>query len=396
MSGRHHLFIPGPTNLPEQVMRAMDRPTIDHRGPAFRQLSLEVQEGLRWVFGCAGPVITYPASGSGAWEAALVNTLSLGDHVLMFESGHFATLWRDIAQRLSLQAEILPGDWRRGAQADAIEARLRADTQGRIRAVCVVHNETSTGCVSDIAAIRAAMDAVGHPALLMVDTISSLGSMPFRADDWGVDVTIGGSQKGLMLPPGLSFNALSEKAIAASGNATLPVSYWAWGPILKTNADGFFPYTPATNTLFGARAALAMMRDEGMETIFARHALHARATRAAATAWGLELQCAVPREASAALTALRVPPGASADRLRAVALASFDLSLGNGLGQLADRVFRIGHLGHLNDLSLMSALTGVEMSLGLAGIEHQRGGVAAAMDVLAGDKARPELESVAP
>ncbi|PTW99050.1 pyridoxal-phosphate-dependent aminotransferase family protein [Pararhodobacter aggregans] len=383
MTGRHHLFIPGPSALPDDVMRAMDRPTIDHRGPAFQALAHDVQDGLRWIFGCAGPVVTYPASGSGAWEAALVNTLSPGDQVLMYESGQFASLWAEIAGRLSLKAEILPGDWRRGAEAQRIEDRLRADPGHRIRAVCVVHNETSTGCTADIPAIRAALDAAGHPALLMVDTISSLGSIPYRADDWGVDVTVGGSQKGLMLPPGISFNALGPKALEAAKTATLPRSYWAWEPVIRLNADGFFPYTPATNTLFGLRAALAMMRAEGLEAIFARHRRLARATRAAATAWGLELQCAVPSEYSAALTALRVPEGASADRLRQVALASFDLSLGNGLGKLADRVFRIGHLGHLNDLSLISALAGVEMSLGLADIAHQRGGVAAAMGVMA-------------
>lgn len=395
MAGRHHLYIPGPTNLPEQVMRAMDRPTIDHRGPAFRDLAHQVQDGMRWVFGCAGPVIIYPASGSGAWEAALVNTLSPGDRIVMCETGHFATLWRDIAERLSLTVDIVPGDWRRGAEPDRIEAHLRADTDRRIRAVCVVHNETSTGCASDIAAVRAAMDAADHPALLMVDTVSSLGSMPVRVDDWRVDIAIGGSQKGMMLPPGLAFNALSAKAVAASATARLPRSYWAWEPVIRGMAEGSFPYTPATNTLFGAREALAMMRDEGLEPIFARHRLHGRATRAAVAAWGLDLQCAAPADASPALTAVRVPDGVSADRLRAEALRAFDLSLGNGLGRLADQVFRIGHLGHLNDLSLMSAICGVEMSLDLAGIVHRPGGARAAMTVLARNRTQETVSEAA-
>ncbi|QDC08619.1 aminotransferase class V-fold PLP-dependent enzyme [Oceanicola sp. D3] len=384
MSGRHHLFIPGPSNLPDRVLRAMDRPTIDHRGPTFRALTFEMQRRLRWVFGCAGPVITYPASGSGAWEAAMVNTLSPGDKVLMCETGQFATLWHDIAGRLGLEAELIAGDWRHGADAEAIGAQLQADTGHTIKAVCVVHNETSTGCTSDIAAVRRAMDAAGHPALLMVDTISSLGSLPYRADDWGVDVTIAGSQKGLMLPPGLSFNAVSPKALAASETAKLPKSYWAWQPMIALNEKGFFPYTPATNTLYGVIEALKMMEEEGLDAIFARHARHAAATRAAAAAWGLELQCADPAQASDVLTTLRVPEGHSADALRATALERFDLSLGNGLGRLADKVFRIGHLGDLNDLSLMSAISGVEMSLGLVGIPHRKGGVLAAMDVLAG------------
>ena len=383
MAGRHHLFIPGPTNLPDRVLRAMDRPTIDHRGPTFRDLTLDVQARLRWLFGCDGPVVIYPASGSGAWEAALVNTLSPGDAVLMSETGQFATLWSKIATRLGLDAELLPGDWRHGADPAAIEARLREDAGHTIKAVCVVHNETSTGCTTDIPAVRRAIDAAGHPALLMVDTISSLGSMPYRADEFGVDVTIAGSQKGLMLPPGLSFNAVSEKAITASRTAALPGSYWDWAPMIVSNADGFFPYTPATNTLYGVVEALGMMRGEGLDAIYDRHARHARATRAAVRAWGLELQCADPARLSNALTAVRVPDGSSADALRAMALDRFDLSLGNGLGPLADRVFRIGHLGDLNDLSLMSALSGVEMSLALAGIPYRKGGVQAAMEELA-------------
>lgn len=393
MAGRHHLYIPGPTNLPDRVMRAMDHPTIDHRGPAFRDLAHQVQAGLRWVFGCAGPVIVYPASGSGAWEAALVNTLSPGDRIVICETGHFATLWRDIAERLSLRVDVIAGDWRRGAEPARIEAHLRADSNHEIRAICVVHNETSTGCASDIAGVRAAMDAAGHPALLMIDTVSSLGSMPVRVDDWGVDVAVGGSQKGLMLPPGLAFNALSERAVKASATAGLARSYWAWEPVLRGMDAGSYPYTPATNTLLGAREALAMMREDGLDRIFARHALHGQAARAAVGAWGLELQCAAPADASASLTALRVPQGHSADALRAVALEHFDLSLGNGLGKLADRVFRIGHLGDLNDLSLMSAISGVEMSLELAGIPHRRGGARAAMDVLSAEKqttTRPE------
>ncbi|MEO4043618.1 aminotransferase class V-fold PLP-dependent enzyme [Hoeflea sp. CAU 1731] len=384
MAGRHHLFIPGPTSLPERVLRAMDRPTIDHRGPAFKKLAGDVQDGLRWVFGCAGPVVVYPASGSGAWEAALVNTLSAGDRVLMYETGHFATLWRDIADKLGLEAELIAGDWRGGADPDAIARRLREDRDKTIRAVCVVHNETSTGCVTDIAAVRRAIDAEQHPALLMVDTISSLGSMPYRADEWGVDVTIGGSQKGLMLPPGLSFNALSSRAIAASQVGGLARSYWDWGAMLDINSRGFFPYTPATNLLFGALEAVEMMQSDGLDAIFSRHESFGRATRAAVGAWGLELQCTDPvAHASSSLTAVRVPEGHSADAIRAVALDRFDLSLGNGLGRLADRVFRIGHLGDLNSLSLLSAIAGVEMSLGLAGVPHRKGGVEAAMNLLA-------------
>lgn len=382
MSGRHHLFIPGPTNLPDRILRAMDRPTIDHRGPTFQKLTGELQAGLRWIFGCSGPVITYPASGSGAWEAALVNTLSPGDSVLMYETGQFATLWRQIADRLSLNVELIESDWRSGADASAILDRLRKDEKHSIRAVCVVHNETSTGCVTDIEAVRSAIDATDHPALLMVDTISSLGSMPYRADAWGVDVTIGGSQKGLMLPPGLSFNALSHRAIEASRSGRLPKSYWAWDSMIGMNEAGFFPYTPATNMLYGAVEALCMLRETGLPAIHERHARHGRATRAAVEAWGLEMQCRDHSSASSSLTAVRVPAGHSADALRAVALDRFDLSLGNGLGRLNDRVFRIGHLGDLNDLSLMSALTGVEMSLDIAEIPHDRGGVAAAMEVL--------------
>ncbi len=382
-AGRHFLQIPGPTNVPDRVLRAIDRPTIDHRGPDFARLGREVLEGLQWVFRTRQPVIVYPASGTGAWEAALVNTLSPGDRVLAFETGHFATLWRDVARRLGLEVDFVAGDWRRGVDPAEVEARLSADKGGAIKAVTVVHNETSTGVASRIAAIRAAIDRAGHPALLMVDTISSLGSMEYRHDDWGADVTVGGSQKGLMLPPGLAFNAVSEKALKAADSARLPRSYWDWRPMLAANANGFFPYTPATNLLFGLREALAMLREEGLEAVFARHARHAEATRRAVAAWGLEVQCRVPEEHSAALTAVRLPDGHDADALRALVLERFDMSLGNGLGRLAGRVFRIGHLGAFNDLMLVGTLGGVEMGLRLAGVPHRGGGVAAAMGCLA-------------
>lgn len=385
-AGRHLLQIPGPTNVPDRVLRAMDRPTIDHRGPDFARLSARLQERLRVLFGCDGPVIVYPGSGSGAWEAALVNTLSPGDRVLMYETGHFARLWRQIAGRLGLEAEVIEGDWRHGADPSAIEERLREDTAHEIRAVCVIHNETSTGCVSPILETRQALDAARHPALLMVDTISSLGSMPYHADEWGVDVTVGGSQKGLMLPPGLSFNAISDKALDASARAGLARSYWDWRAIIAANEQGGYPYTPATNLLFGLEEALQMLEEEGLDRVFERHARHGRAARAAAAAWGLELQCTDPAQASSALTAIRMPQGHSADGLRALILERFDMSLGNGLSDLADRVFRIGHLGDFNDLSLVAALSGVEMGLELSQVPHRRGGVAAAMDSLARDE----------
>jgi alanine-glyoxylate transaminase/serine-glyoxylate transaminase/serine-pyruvate transaminase len=384
-AGRHFLQIPGPTNVPDRVLRAIDRATIDHRGPAFGQLGRELLERLRVIFGTSGPVVIYPGSGTGAWEAALVNTLSPGDAVLMCRTGWFATLWREMAERLGLAPQVIDTDWRRGADVAAIGAALQADREHRIRAVCVVHNETSTGCTSDIPAVRAAIDAAGHPALLMVDTISSLGSIDYRHDEWGVDVTVAGSQKGLMLPPGLSFNAVSDKARAAAETARLPRSYWDWRPMLAANATGYFPYTPATNLLFGLDAAVTMLLEEGLENVFARHDRHAEATRRAVRAWGLEIQCADPRAFSSSLTAVRLPEGHSADALRATILERFNMSLGNGLGPLADRVFRIGHLGDFNDLSLVGTLGGVEMGLRAAGVPHRAGGVQAALDHLSGN-----------
>ncbi len=384
-AGRHFLQIPGPTNVPDRVLRAIDSPTIDHRGPAFGELGLRVLAGLRQVFRTTADVVIYPASGTGAWEAALVNTLSPGDRVLMCRTGWFATLWQEMAERLGLVAQFIETDWRRGADVAAIRAALEADRAHAIRAVCVVHNETSTGCTSRIAAVRAAMDAAGHPALLMVDTISSLASIDYRHDEWGVDVTVAGSQKGLMLPPGLSFNAISARAREAAKTARLPRSYWDWGPMLAANATGYFPFTPSTNLLYGLDAALSMLAEEGLENVFARHDRHAEATRRAVAAWGLETQCAEPAEHSSSLTAVRVPEGHSADALRAVILEKYNMSLGNGLGPLKDRVFRIGHLGDLSDLSLLGTLGGVEMGLRAAGIAHTRGGVQAAIDRLAGN-----------
>jgi len=373
-SGRHFLQIPGPTNVPDRVLRAIDRPTIDHRGPEFAELGLEVLEGLRHVFRTDGPVVVYPSSGTGAWEAALVNTLSPGDRVLAFETGHFATLWRAMAERLGLEVVWVPGDWRHGADPERAEAILRE--QRDIAAVMVVHNETSTGVTSRVPEIRAAIDAAGHDALLLVDTISSLGSIDYRHDEWGVDVTVGGSQKGLMLPAGLSFNAVSEKARAARGS--MPRSYWDWEPIIDANEQGYWPYTSATNLLYGLREALAMLREEGLENVFARHARHAAATRAAVRAWGLEVLAADEREYSSSLTAVLCD---DADEVRRLILERFDMSLGAGLGQLAGRVFRIGHLGDFNDLMLAGTLCGVEMGLRAAGLEVEPG-VAAALELL--------------
>ncbi|MFO0986146.1 MAG: aminotransferase class V-fold PLP-dependent enzyme [Alphaproteobacteria bacterium] len=381
--GRHFLQIPGPTNVPDRILRAIDRPTIDHRGPDFAKLGKRVLAGMQWVFRCKGPVFIYPSSGTGAWEAALVNTLSPGDRVLMYETGHFATLWKTIAAKLGLVPEFLAGDWRRGADAAQIAARLGADSAHAIKAVCVVHNETSTGCVSDIAAVRAAIDAAKHPALLMVDTISSLASIDYRHDEWGVDVTVGGSQKGLMLPPGLAFNAVSEKALAAGRQAKLPRAYWSWEEMTGPNASGFFPYTPSTNLLFGLAEAISMLEEIGLEAVFARHARHAEATRRAAKAWGLELLCADPAAYSAALTAVLMPAGHDADAFRRTVLEHFDMSLGNGLSKVSGKVFRIGHLGDFNDLMLAGTLAGIEMGLALAGVPHKTGGVQAALDYLA-------------
>jgi len=382
-SGRHFLQIPGPTNVPDRVLRAIDLPTMDHRGPDFAALGHEVLDGLRTVFKTAQPVVIYPASGTGAWEAALVNPLSPGDRVLMFETGHFATLWNKMATKLGLVTEFIPTDWRRGADAAVLEAKLREDKGHTIKAVCVVHNETSTGATSRIGLVRKAIDAASHPALLLVDTISSLASIDYRHDEWGVDVTVAGSQKGLMLPPGLSFNAVSEKARKASAAAKLPRSYWGWDEMLAANKTGYFPYTPATNLLYGLREALRMLQEEGRDNVFARHDRHAEATRRAVRAWGLEVLCAVPEEYSSSLTAVMTPPGHDADHVRKVTLEAFDMSLGTGLGKVAGKVFRIGHLGDFNDLTLAGTLAGVEMGLGLAGVPHKKGGVQAAMDYLA-------------
>jgi alanine-glyoxylate transaminase / serine-glyoxylate transaminase / serine-pyruvate transaminase len=381
-SGRHFLQIPGPTNVPDRVLCAMDRSTIDHRGPEFQHLGFDVLAGMQEMFQTKNPVVIYPASGTGAWEAALVNTLSPGDKVLMFETGQFASLWCELARRLGLEIELVSGDWRSGVDANAVERRLSEDRDRRIKAVAVVHNETSTGVTSNIPTIRAAMNRVVHPALLLVDTISSLASINYRHDEWGVDVTVGGSQKGLMLPPGLSFNAISEKAFAASQSSTLPKSYWAWEPMLKANKNGFFPYTPATNLLFGLREAIAMLKEEGLENVFARHIRHAEATRRAAQAWGLEVLCKNPSEYSPSLTALMMPVGHDADALRKTILERYDMSLGMGLGKLTGKIFRIGHLGYFNDLMLAGSLSGVEMGLIAAKVPIKPGGVSAALQFL--------------
>lgn len=381
-TGRHFLQIPGPTNVPDRVLRAMAAPVIDHRGPEFAKLGAEVLEGLRPIFQTSGPVVIYPSSGSGAWEAAIVNTLSPGDRALMFETGHFSNLWRDIAQRHGIKGDYVPGNWRRGASPEDVENRLAEDKAHTIKAVMVVHNETSTGATSRIAEIRRSMDRAGHPALLMVDTISSLGSIEYRHEEWGVDVTVGGSQKGLMLPPGLSFNAISEKALAVNKTAQLPRYYWDWQEMLKPNRSGFFPYTPATNLLYGLREALLMLQEEGLANVFHRHARHGDATRAAVRAWGMEIVCEDPREYSNSLTAVFMPEGYNADKLREIILEHFDMSLGTGLSKLAGRVFRIGHLGNFNDLMLAGTLSGVEMGLQLAGVPYRCGGVAAALESL--------------
>ena len=384
-AGRHFLQIPGPTNVPDRVLRAIDAATIDHRGPEFGELGKRVLADMKRVFKTTtGDVVIYPASGTGAWEAALVNTLSSGDRVLMAETGHFASLWQKMAGRLGLDVEFLPGDWRHGVDPEAVEKRLRSDAEKRIKAVCVVHNETSTGVTSRIGDVRRAIDTAGHPALFMVDTISSLASIDYRHDEWGVDVTVAGSQKGLMLPPGLSFNCVSPKAREAAKSARLPKSYWAWDEMIANGKNGYFPYTPATNLLYGLREALHMLLDEeGLEAVFARHQRHAEATRRAVRAWGLEVLALDPREYSASLTAVLLPAGHDADRVRKVILEAFDMSLGTGLGKLAGKVFRIGHLGDFNDLALMGTLAGVEMGLGLAGVPAKREGVRSAMEYLA-------------
>jgi alanine-glyoxylate transaminase/serine-glyoxylate transaminase/serine-pyruvate transaminase len=381
-SGRHFLQIPGPTNVPDRILRAIDRPTIDHRGPEFAALGRRVLAEIRKIFKTESPVIIYPSSGTGAWEAALVNTLSPGDNVLMCETGQFAVLWQQLAARLGLAPEVIPTDWRHGADPAAIEARLRKDKEHSIKAVCIVHNETSTGVASRIPLVRAALDAARHPALLIVDTISSLASIDYRMDEWGVDVTVAGSQKGLMLPPGLAFNAVSKKALAVHERAKLPNAYWNWSDMLAANKSGFFPYTPATNLLYGLSEAITMLLEEELERVFARHARHAAATRSAIEAWGLEVLCQNPAEYSNSLTAVLVPDGHDADRLRRVVLEHFDMSLGTGLGKLAGKIFRIGHLGNFNDLMLAGTLSGVEMGLRLAGVPHRQGGTQAALDYL--------------
>ena len=387
-AGRHFLQIPGPTNVPDRVLRAIDRPTIDHRGPEFQQLGKDVLEGMRRIFRTRHPVVIYPASGTGAWEAALVNTLSPGDRVLMSETGHFAALWFRMATRLGLAIDMIPGDWRHGADHAEIERRLKADTAHAIKAVCVVHNETSTGVTTRIPLVRKAIDNAKHPALLLVDTISSLASIDYRHDEWGVDVTVGGSQKGLMLPPGLSFNATSDKALAASKAAKLPRSFFDWGEMIAANADGWFPYTPSTNLLYGLREAIAMLEEEGLPNVFARHDRHAEATRRAVRAWGLEVLAQDPEEFSSSLTAIVMPPGHDADKLREEILAHFDMSLGMGLSKLKGKVFRIGHLGDFNDLTLAGTLAGVEMGLEIAGVPHRKGGVLAALEYLSQEARR--------
>jgi alanine-glyoxylate transaminase / serine-glyoxylate transaminase / serine-pyruvate transaminase len=387
-AGRHFLQIPGPSPVPDRILRAMSYPTIDHRGPEFAELGLKVLDGIKKIFKTQHPVVIYPASGTGAWEAALCNTLSAGDEVLMFETGHFATLWQKMALSLGLKPQFIgkPGieGWRGGVDANMIESQLRADTGHRIKAVCVVHNETSTGVTSDIASVRRAIDAAGHPALLLVDTISGLASADYRHDEWGVDVTVSGSQKGLMLPPGISFNALSPKALQASKSAGLPRSFWGWEEIVEMNKTGYWPYTPNTNLLYGLSEALDMILGEGLDNVFARHNRLAHACRSAVNAWGLDIQCADPAVYSPVLTGVMTPEGIDADQVRKIIYERFDMSLGTGLGKVKGRMFRIGHLGDCNDLTLMATLTGCEMGLQMAGVKLQSSGVLAAMDYLGG------------
>ncbi|WP_197078444.1 aminotransferase class V-fold PLP-dependent enzyme [Hoeflea sp. IMCC20628] len=383
-TGHHFLQIPGPSSVPGRVLRAISAQTMDHRGPDFAKVGMQALNGLKTIFKTEQNVIIYPSSGTGAWEAALVNTLSPGDRVLMFETGHFATLWKQIAEKLKLKAEFIEGDWRGGADPDLIEAYLAEDTAHEIKAVCVVHNETSTGSVSPIAAIRKAIDNAGHPALFLVDTISGLASIDYNHDEWGVDVTVSGSQKGLMLPPGLSFNAVSEKAMAANKTAGLSRSYWDWADMVGPNKNGYFPYTPSTNLLYGLNEAIDMLQEEGLENVFSRHQRHGRATRAAVRALGLEVLCSKQGQESGVLTAVLMPEGHSADQFRAKTLEHYNMSLGNGLSKVADRVFRIGHLGDFNDLMLMATLAGVEMGLKKADVPHKAGGISAAMESLHG------------
>ena len=392
LPGRHFLQIPGPTNVPDRFLRAIDQPTMDHRSPAFARLGLRVFDGLKWLLRSSGPVVIYPASGTGAWEAALVNTVSPGDTVLMYETGHFAQLWRGLASRLGMKPEMLAGDWRMGIAYDRIAERLKDDAAHSIKAVCIVHNETSTGCASRIVEARHAIDDARHPALLLVDTISSLGSMDYRHDEWGVDVTVGCSQKGLMLPPGLSFNAISEKALSVCAKVQSPRSYWAWDEMIKANETGYFPYTPPTNLLYGLAEAVDMLREEGLDAVFARHRRHGEATRQAVRGWGLEVFCKNPDHYSDSLTAVLMPEGHSADEFRRIVREKFNMSLGNGLSKLADRVFRIGHLGDFSDLMLAGTLAGIEMGLDLASIPHQAGGVQAALGFLTSEMQGGETE----
>jgi alanine-glyoxylate transaminase / serine-glyoxylate transaminase / serine-pyruvate transaminase len=392
-TGRHFLQIPGPTNIPDRVLRAMDMPTMDHRGAEFAELGFDVLAASQRVFRTKQPVIIYPSSGTGAWEAAIVNTLSPGDKVLMAETGQFAVLWRGIADKFKLDVDFLPGDWRRGADVGQIEARLAADRRHQIKVVMVVHNETSTGCVTHPLEVRKAMDRVGHPALLMVDTISGLGSLEYEHDAWGIDVSVAGSQKGLMLPPGLGFNAVSEKALAVANANPSMRSYWDWQEVIAFNKVGTWPYTPAVNLLFGLKEAIAMLEEEGLDNVFARHKRHSAATRAALKAWGLETQCQDPNAHSPALTGAVMPEGHDADNFRKVVLENFDMSLGTGLNKIKGKVFRIGHIGHFNDLMLMGTLSGIEMGLDLAKVPHRSGGVLAAMEVLKGRDAVPMPKS---
>jgi alanine-glyoxylate transaminase/serine-glyoxylate transaminase/serine-pyruvate transaminase len=385
--GRHFLQIPGPTNVPERVYQALSRSTIDHRSPEFARLAASLQERLRQIFQIEGPVIIYPSSATGAWEAALVNTLSPGDTVLFCANGHFASRWCAVAASVGIHVETIEGDWCYPVDPAAVEARLTEDRSRTIRAVCLVHNETSTGVANDVAAVRAAIDRAGHDALLLVDTVSSLASMEYRHDEWGVDVTVAGSQKGLMLPPGLGFNAISAKAQSAASRAKCPKAYWDWQPILDLNRRGFFPYTPATNLLFGLDVALDMLLAEGLEQVFDRHRTLAEATRRAVRAWGLQIYCREPRAYSQSLTAVEMPPAPSghpdADDLRRLILEQFDMSLGTGLGPIKGTVFRIGHLGDFNALMLAGTLSGVEMGLKIGGVPHREGGVQAALNYLA-------------
>ena len=403
-TGRHFLQIPGPSPVPDRILRAMSLPTIDHRGPEFGALGHKVLADIQQIFKTRHPVVIYPASGTGAWEAALTNVLSPGDHVVMYETGHFASLWNKMATRLGIQTEFLaqpgtehgvPASWRRGVQAHLIEERLKADAQHQIKAVCVVHNETSTGVTSNIAAVRRAIDAAKHPALLLVDTISGLASADYRHDEWGVDVTVSGSQKGLMLPPGMSFNAVSPKAIAASKSAKLPKAFWAWDEIIEMNQGGYWPYTPNTNLLYGLSEACDMLLGQGLEAVFARHQRWGEGVRAAVRAWGLEIQCADPAVYSPVLTGVIMPEGVDADAVRKLIYERFDCSLGTGLGKVKGRMFRIGHLGDCNDLTLMAALSGCEMGLKLCGVKLAGSGVLAAMDYFAGHPASVPMQQAA-